>query len=274
MVVGGVLNSGVLADPAPGARFDYVAAPARGARARACVRPRSARRTTCRCRPPHSSSPWRTRPSSRCSLACARWTSSAPTSTTSTASCRHELWDDLVAAGILPDDCAPADWSAVPQHERPGEHPPRAGVPSCLVHTHARCPSPRPRRRARAPEPTEASRWPPAEDRAVIRVESALRNDGRRPSLTDKAYEHVRDGILHGDIPVGTVLAEATIADELGISKTADAAGAPAPPDRGTARGRAAPATRRARVLGRVTATRSCASGRRSRRSRSRPHAA
>lgn len=54
----------------------------------------------------------------------------------------------------------------------------------------------------------------------MIRVESALRNDGRRPSLTDKAYEHVRDGILHGDIPVGTVLAEATIADELGISKT------------------------------------------------------
>lgn len=44
--------------------------------------------------------------------------------------------------------------------------------------------------------------------------------DGRRPSLTDKAYAHMRDAILHGEIPVGTVLAEATIADELGISKT------------------------------------------------------
>jgi DNA-binding GntR family transcriptional regulator len=54
----------------------------------------------------------------------------------------------------------------------------------------------------------------------VIRVESGERGDGRRPSLTDKAYDHVRDAILHGEIPVGTVLAEATIADELGISKT------------------------------------------------------
>jgi DNA-binding GntR family transcriptional regulator len=54
----------------------------------------------------------------------------------------------------------------------------------------------------------------------VIRVESGQRGDGRRPSLTDKAYDHVRDAILHGEIPVGTVLAEATIADELGISKT------------------------------------------------------
>jgi DNA-binding GntR family transcriptional regulator len=43
---------------------------------------------------------------------------------------------------------------------------------------------------------------------------------GMRRSLTDKAYDHVRSAILQGDLPVGTVLAEATIADQLGISKT------------------------------------------------------
>jgi GntR family transcriptional regulator, rspAB operon transcriptional repressor len=41
-----------------------------------------------------------------------------------------------------------------------------------------------------------------------------------RISLTDKAYEHVRASILRGDLPVGTVIAEARLADELGISKT------------------------------------------------------
>ena len=41
-----------------------------------------------------------------------------------------------------------------------------------------------------------------------------------RKSLTDKAYDHVRTSILHGDLPVGTVIAEARLADELGISKT------------------------------------------------------
>jgi GntR family transcriptional regulator, rspAB operon transcriptional repressor len=41
-----------------------------------------------------------------------------------------------------------------------------------------------------------------------------------RKSLTDKAYDHVRGSILRGDLPVGTVIAEARLADELGISKT------------------------------------------------------
>src|SRR6186997_2961264 len=41
-----------------------------------------------------------------------------------------------------------------------------------------------------------------------------------RQSLTDKAYQYVRTAILRGVFPVGTVLAEATLADELGISKT------------------------------------------------------
>jgi DNA-binding GntR family transcriptional regulator len=38
--------------------------------------------------------------------------------------------------------------------------------------------------------------------------------------LTEKAYEYVRSGILRGDLPVGTILAEASVAEELGISKT------------------------------------------------------
>ena len=49
---------------------------------------------------------------------------------------------------------------------------------------------------------------------------SAARPGGGRRSLTDHAYEHVRRAILHGDLPVGTVIAEARLADELGISKT------------------------------------------------------
>ncbi len=43
---------------------------------------------------------------------------------------------------------------------------------------------------------------------------------GSRRSLTDQAYDHVRSSILQGELPVGTILAEATIADQLGISKT------------------------------------------------------
>ena len=41
-----------------------------------------------------------------------------------------------------------------------------------------------------------------------------------RQSLTDKAYDYVRGAILNGTLPVGTVLAEGALADELGISKT------------------------------------------------------
>lgn len=42
----------------------------------------------------------------------------------------------------------------------------------------------------------------------------------RRRSLTDKAYDYVRSGILRGELTVGTVIAEAALAQELGISKT------------------------------------------------------
>jgi DNA-binding GntR family transcriptional regulator len=60
----------------------------------------------------------------------------------------------------------------------------------------------------------------PVENLSPTEPQSAARPGGGRRSLTDHAYDHVRQAILHGDLPVGTVLAEATIADELGISKT------------------------------------------------------
>lgn len=41
-----------------------------------------------------------------------------------------------------------------------------------------------------------------------------------RKSLTDQAYDYVRGAILRGDMPVGTVIAEARVAAELGVSKT------------------------------------------------------
>jgi DNA-binding GntR family transcriptional regulator len=44
-------------------------------------------------------------------------------------------------------------------------------------------------------------------------------SDGRG-RLTQRAYDHVREGILHGRIPVGTRLAEEDVAIELGMSRT------------------------------------------------------
>lgn len=55
---------------------------------------------------------------------------------------------------------------------------------------------------------------------SAARAAHAGQREGRRLSLTEKAYDYVRSGILRGDLPVGTILAEATVADELGISKT------------------------------------------------------
>ena len=49
---------------------------------------------------------------------------------------------------------------------------------------------------------------------------AAAEKAGSRRSLTDLAYDHLRSAILHGELPVGTILAEATIAERLGISKT------------------------------------------------------
>ena len=41
-----------------------------------------------------------------------------------------------------------------------------------------------------------------------------------RQSLTEKAYQHVRGGILRGELSEGTALAEGMLAERLGISKT------------------------------------------------------
>jgi DNA-binding GntR family transcriptional regulator len=38
--------------------------------------------------------------------------------------------------------------------------------------------------------------------------------------LSDAAYDHIRSAILSGELPVGTVLAETTLAESLGMSKT------------------------------------------------------
>jgi DNA-binding GntR family transcriptional regulator len=42
----------------------------------------------------------------------------------------------------------------------------------------------------------------------------------RRRSLNDRAYDHLREAILSGDLPVGTIIAETKVAEDLGISKT------------------------------------------------------
>src|SRR2546430_433067 len=39
-------------------------------------------------------------------------------------------------------------------------------------------------------------------------------------SLSERAYQHIRTEILHGRLAVGTVVGEAAIAEQLGISKT------------------------------------------------------
>lgn len=41
-----------------------------------------------------------------------------------------------------------------------------------------------------------------------------------RGKLTERAYDYVRDGILRGEFPVGSVLAEGEIAEALGQSRT------------------------------------------------------
>ncbi len=45
-------------------------------------------------------------------------------------------------------------------------------------------------------------------------------DSGAKQSLTDRAHRHIRDAILRGELPIGTILAEAAIAEQLGISKT------------------------------------------------------
>jgi DNA-binding GntR family transcriptional regulator len=44
--------------------------------------------------------------------------------------------------------------------------------------------------------------------------------EDRGTTLAERAYDYVRGEILRGRLPVGSVVAEGTVADELGISKT------------------------------------------------------
>jgi DNA-binding GntR family transcriptional regulator len=44
--------------------------------------------------------------------------------------------------------------------------------------------------------------------------------EDRAGTLADRAYDHVRREILCGKLPVGSIVAEGAVADELGISKT------------------------------------------------------
>ena len=47
-----------------------------------------------------------------------------------------------------------------------------------------------------------------------------MTSTGARGRLSNLAYQHVRDGILRGDLPPGTVLAETELARSLGSSRT------------------------------------------------------
>jgi GntR family transcriptional regulator, rspAB operon transcriptional repressor len=47
-----------------------------------------------------------------------------------------------------------------------------------------------------------------------------LRDTPGRGKLTERAYSYIRDGILRGDLPVGSVLTEEEIAEALGHSRT------------------------------------------------------
>jgi GntR family transcriptional regulator, rspAB operon transcriptional repressor len=49
---------------------------------------------------------------------------------------------------------------------------------------------------------------------------STSQGSSPRRSLNDKAYDHLRQAILRGDLPVGTIIAETKVAEGLGISKT------------------------------------------------------
>lgn len=49
---------------------------------------------------------------------------------------------------------------------------------------------------------------------------SERRTSRHRGKLTERAYDYIRDGILRGQLPVGSVLAEGEIAETLGHSRT------------------------------------------------------
>ena len=49
---------------------------------------------------------------------------------------------------------------------------------------------------------------------------SEMREALGRGKLTEQAYNYIRDGILRGELPAGSVLAETEIAEALGNSRT------------------------------------------------------
>src|SRR5262249_59687305 len=57
----------------------------------------------------------------------------------------------------------------------------------------------------------------PAELGELLRREEQRR---RSLTLTEQTYEDVRSGIIRGGFPAGSVLAEGTLAESLGVSKT------------------------------------------------------
>jgi len=51
-------------------------------------------------------------------------------------------------------------------------------------------------------------------------IKGSRAREDRGTTLAERAYDHVRGEILRWRLPVGSVVAEGTVADELGISKT------------------------------------------------------
>jgi len=51
-------------------------------------------------------------------------------------------------------------------------------------------------------------------------IKGSRAREDRGTTLAERDYDHVRGEILRGRLPVGSVVAEGTVADELGISKT------------------------------------------------------
>lgn len=49
---------------------------------------------------------------------------------------------------------------------------------------------------------------------------SVMREEFRRGKLTERAYVHIRERILRGELPVGSILTEGEIAEALGNSRT------------------------------------------------------
>ena len=97
----GVMNSGILADPRPGSRFDYAPAPPEIVDACAAARRRSAPATAFRCAPRPCSSRWLTPPSSRWSPASGRIDHLDDYPAMLAHPIPADLWAELRAEGLI-----------------------------------------------------------------------------------------------------------------------------------------------------------------------------